>query len=526
MASDTEITPDQTADEAAEIPTPDKDFDPGGGFDFKLRKTTPTEMTAGNLKEQLTRIGLTCEDSSIEELAKQIKETRGLLDQGKAGAWLIAEQTGRSSLPQHINPNDEDFILQLLYNEEDARPFINRLIGGDYGTRDFIYQLTGVNPLRKEFVDTVSSENPDALRFLARLDRAGLVPKAAANWMVVDQTVAGRYDTKLHDIQRESNFEWLKANQNGFTGKSETLVYKERVTTIDAVKGMFVRIARNQSAAVTGPEGLDPGTTEASFQKVIDPLDDASAKDYVGRWKSHVLFLALGYNPSTGWVKGLGIIGVDWKLFIKEYKEKKKAPKKDTTLEIKTRGVTYNTDTAIDRDHGALRQRDFHPGGRELTIFKELPPANADTWYKGLPATATTDELQSIVLYAPGLTNIGVLDNTDSDATATYTKSVATGFTFTTSHTITLDTSIEMSVEFVKSTLKVSQALTFTRQVTNLTTETMTFMVPPGKKAFTYQGYVMAALLTYRNGVYSYTEGGARFLTNALITNKKLILSS
>jgi hypothetical protein len=129
-----------------------------------------------------------------------------------------------------------------------------------------------------------------------------------------------------------------------------------------------------------------------------------------------------------------------------------------------------------------------------------------------------------IVLYSPDLDNIGCIDNTNSDASSTYSISLTKGFTFTTSQSFSLELSFEASAEIVKAGIKIGFNLTFTEQWSTSTTETIQFSVPSGKQAFTYQGYLLSAILRYNpaDNTYKYTEYG-KLKTNIVTTTRTAI---
>jgi hypothetical protein len=172
----------------------------------------------------------------------------------------------------------------------------------------------------------------------------------------------------------------------------------------------------------------------------------------------------------------------------------------------------------------ALSARDeftaIPPGPGKLKIFDSLPPADLDTFRQSLPTLSTTNYLQAIVLFAPELQNVGSIDNTTSAATTTYSQSVTSGFTFSTTQTFSAQLAVEASIEVVKASLTVGFSLSFTEQWSTSKTTTFQFSVPPGKRAFTYQGYLLTALLQYdaSSGKCSYLSS-ARFLTDVLASS-------
>lgn len=158
----------------------------------------------------------------------------------------------------------------------------------------------------------------------------------------------------------------------------------------------------------------------------------------------------------------------------------------------------------------------------KVTIFDKKPEPGREAFEQGVPLSPEQENSRrAIILFEPNLQHIGSIDNTDSPASTTYAKSVTSGFTFTMSQGIDYTISLEASVDVVKVNESVSFNLTFTEQWSKSTTETFEFSVPAGKKAFTYQGYILAATMenTGTND-YHWVSGGeqGRFLTNVLRT--------
>ncbi|HEX5308212.1 MAG TPA: hypothetical protein VFW38_03940 [Solirubrobacteraceae bacterium] len=162
------------------------------------------------------------------------------------------------------------------------------------------------------------------------------------------------------------------------------------------------------------------------------------------------------------------------------------------------------------------------PGHTGVQIFDKLPPADADTFSKALPLLATTNYEQAMVLYAPDLENIGSIDNTTSQATTSYSETVTTGFVFSTTQTLSIEASAEVTIEVVKASLTIGFSISFTETWSSEKATTIGFSVPPGEKAFTYRGYLCTAILQYSaaTGKYSYGQTG-RFLTPILATSKQ-----
>ena len=422
-----------------------------------LTKATPTPLTVDSLKKQLTDIGLTCPDSAKDKLEEYIDQVKNQIPAGTVETFAI------------LKPAEAGESL---------------------------------------YAGMVSD----------------LAEASTGNWEP-DSTGFG-YATVLEYIQYPAHFDWLMSNKPGFTGiENNPPTYTGRYDTIAGVKQMFLNVATDASSTLI--KGLDKGSIESVLSNAIAPLTDINAQNYAPGPTSRVIFLVENYDPSTQQADGIGVLTVWWDLTITDYKEKKENPKHDTTLTVKAHSVLYSSLDDMNADYLAA-QTHFKENAfcgiprpsTKVTIFPARPPAIADTFKQSLPKIATEDELQVIVLYAPNLQNVGCIDNTNSDTTTDYSKSVESGFTFSTSQTLSVEASFEASVEVVKAGFKVGLSISFTEQWSTSTTETMTFSVPAGKKAFTYQGYMLASILSYdaKSGAYAYKDT-AQFLTNVLATS-------
>lgn len=438
-------------------------FIPRQRVPIALEAATPTKLTVEDLKDQLTDIGLTCPDSAKDKLADYIREVEAKIPVGSVETYALLKPT-------------HDPALRL-----------EGLVG------DYEQSSTG-------------------------------------NWQP-DSTGLG-YATTLEYIQYAEHFDWLVANVPSFTGiKNDPPTYSGKYDSIDAVKQMFSQVATDASATLV--KGLDKQSVESVLSNAIAPLNDKNAQDYKPGPQSRVIFLVENYNPSTQEADAVGVLTVVWDLTIKDYKEKKKAPLHATTLTVNCRSVLYSSLDAMYADYLAAKTHfkenaflAIPPKPAKVTIFDKRPPAIEDTFVNSLPVLATAEELKVIVLFAPNLQNVGTIDNTNSDVTTTYEKSITSGFTFSMAQQLSVEANFEAGVVFAKGEFKVGLTFTFTEEWSSSTTETMSFSVPGGKKACTYQGYLMAQILSYsaKSGTYTYKET-ARLLSNILATSAAPIVA-
>lgn len=436
---------------------------------INLLSATPSKLTPDNLKGQLNSIGLFCDHTNPKPLAKYIKSVKDQLPNGSIESYWIGGPTPSS---------DESLYYMSEFDENDT-----------------VY--------------------------------TGLTETATGNWKP-DGTALG-YSPQLEFIQFPSHFDYLKKNRSSFTGVKEgPNNYHKFLPTVEAIMALFTEIGTNASSALI--KGLDKDSIEAVLTNAIAPLKNENLTNY-NNSDSRTIFLVENYDPSTNTADGIGVLSISWTLSIKDYKKKKHLLQHNTHLTVTARGVLYDSVSALQADYlfakSHFKNNAFSlykiPGRNKVHIFDKLPPANETTFLQALATNnQTQDQIQAIVLYAPNLQNIGVLDNDASGAESTYSKSVTTGFSFSSSQSVSTQLYAEASVELIKVGFSITFNITFTESYNKSTTETISFTVPPGKKAFTYQGVLNSAILVYdaKTDSYSYGEK-ARFMSNILVTKEK-----
>lgn len=267
------------------------------------------------------------------------------------------------------------------------------------------------------------------------------------------------------------------------------------------------------------------------LSNAIAPLSEGNVKDY-DESDSRVIYLVDNYNPVTMEADAIGVLGIDWRLRIVDYKEKKKNPEHDTTLTISTRSVLYDKLTTLEEDVLFVKSHmknsifSFIPPRGKLKIFETLPAASQETFLQGLPVIAKDDYSEVIIMYAPNLQSIGSIDSTLSTADISYSKSVTSGFTFEMGQKLTVGAEFEAGVVFAKGKVSVSMELSFTEQWNESTTETTTFSSTAGESCYMYQGYLLSRKLRFypEDGSFAYDGAEGRFLTNIVKATQEPIV--
>lgn len=158
---------------------------------------------------------------------------------------------------------------------------------------------------------------------------------------------------------------------------------------------------------------------------------------------------------------------------------------------------------------------------QKLQIFPSEPPPCQATFAAGVPGTNTQQQSLAIILYSPNLQIIASMDNTNSQVTSEYTTSVTTGFTFSSTQSLSITEEVGVNIEVVSEKTSVTFALSFTEEWSTSTTKSMTFSCPPGQKAFVYQGTLVSKVLQFdpATATYSWSGAAAKALTQVLLTS-------
>lgn len=435
-----------------------------------LTEDSPSKITPEELQKELSGIGLSCKLARIENLKCYIKDTLQMFPDGTVQGYKICR-----------------------YNPVEISEFIQN------------------GCTRKLLSEVITDED------------------IHANWKPTDTCP---YMAQLAAVGFPEHFDYLKNNYKTFAGVKSSNTYKKNDTTVDAIKTQFVEIATNISSILIND--MDKSLLEASLTKIIAPIDPGES-DYDSGIQNRSIFLVNGYDPSTSTCESIGVLNVEYHLFIKNYKEKKSAHQ-TYHLDVTVRTSLYNDITQLMNEvmfiQAHLKGKMFFKGNipfsTDIEIFESLPPANNNTFIKSLPLEQTENDIISVmVCYCPDLNNVGIIDNTGSDGSATYSKTITSGFSFTTGQKISAGAKYAAGALFTKAEFNVNLEISFTEQWNNSQSETITFSVPKGSKAYLYQGMLNCALLEYniKTFTFEYKEMGV-FQTNLIQTSPKPIGSA
>lgn len=446
------------------------------GIPIALNERPATTLNPDELTKQLNDLGLTCDETYGEKLKKNIEDVTSKIGLGSLTTFGVYKDGGKIRMEQ----------------------------------------------LPNSVMESICSKNA-----LHTLLEERFTKEADGSW---EEHEAGQYTSKLLVLQEIDNYTYLKENAKDFPYAEEPEEeIKQQVSTVDAIKKMFTEAATKCTAATV--QGIDKTTLDATFSNALVGLNESAFdKDY-DVTNNRVITLLHNYDPKKRECDGVGIVTCEWRLRIRNYKEKKTEPKHDTILNISARSLLYGDTNTLDahyamvlaREKGACcLLRSSIPIISEVKVYDSLPTADMDTFINSLPCKTDTEYAEVMVFYSADLQKVGFIDNTLSEAETTYSKSLTSGFMTQSTVGISSEINFEINAEVCKVGAKFGFNVSLTDQWSKSQTETISFRIPAKKRAFLYQVTLLCARLRLnaKTGKYSYVEYG-KFLTDAYKTSDK-----
>ncbi len=435
-----------------------------------------THLDPNELTKQLNDLGLHCKETYGEKLKKNIEDVTSKIGLGKLTTFGVYRDSGKLQIEQLSNN-----VLGSICN--------------------------------RNVLDVLLDD-----RFKKEAD---------GSW---EEGAVGQFTSKLLVIQESDNYKYLKKGTKDFPYAEEPeKELHEEASTVEAIKEMFTKAATACTAATV--QGIDKITLDATFSNALASLNESAFEKDYDVTNNRVITLLYNYEHEKGECDGVGIVTCEWRLRIRNYKEKKKEPKHDTILNISARSLLYgdiNTlnahyAMAMARVKGAccLLDNPIHIIS-EVKVYDSLPAAGMDTFINSLPCKTDKEYADVIVFYTSDLQKVGFIDNTLSEAETTYSKSLTSGFVTQSTVGISTEINFEINAKVCKAGAKFGFNVSLTNQWSESQTETISFRIPAGKRAFLYQVTILCARLRLdaKTGKYSYVEFG-KFLTDAYKTSEK-----
>ncbi|WP_118985560.1 hypothetical protein [Photorhabdus sp. CRCIA-P01] len=185
---------------------------------------------------------------------------------------------------------------------------------------------------------------------IGEYNNGNLVHTSNANWSPEEGALG--YKEQLIYIGAWENFQWLRENCKAEFGGDEDNPpsTQERYDDVDAVKKAFIKVAEGASETLVNP--LDKKDMESALTNLLSSVNNDNVKNYDSGHRTKLFLLIENYDPERNMGDGIGVLGIDWRLRISDYKKKKQNVKHDTIIDLKSWSVTYdNTDTLISDYH-------------------------------------------------------------------------------------------------------------------------------------------------------------------------------
>lgn len=360
--------------------------------DVQLKQPSKsTELDYDNLKKQLKAVGLDCPYTNKENLDKDIKEIRAGFGSQKdsADSFMITRPSGNNEgvVEEGLLVGGSHDLIEAMGNAGGDLPVFFEILASSHpGTQDFVREITAGNSWAEDFVADVLSSGTRTQGFIADLtdDEGGSValatrlqapeagpllllaalagnrevPDSVGEW-IPDEDKVKNYARWLHDIQYINNWNVLK-REIGFLGgrgrEKKEPRYKKKADTADNVKMFFKNTAANAGAAIT--KNLQKKSTEAILANRIKPLTKENLKDYESN-DSLTLYLVQDYDYEKKQAGAMGVLTIEWKLMIANYKAKRKSDDDPwALLDINTRRALYLDAKSFCCDHKLIKPND------------------------------------------------------------------------------------------------------------------------------------------------------------------------
>ena len=169
---------------------------------------------------------------------------------------------------------------------------------------------------------------------------------------------------ELYTIGITSNFDYLQEHYPGFSGKKASQHHENKGDTIDAFKQLFIQIA--ESISETLINDLDRAQMQAIFAHIIQPINPGS-DDYDSGFQNRTIPLVDGYDPQTQTCAGFGVLNLEYRIIIRNYKDKSEN-KKNYLLDITVRTSLYRDMKELDNEIDFLKNPNRNSIGENWLI--------------------------------------------------------------------------------------------------------------------------------------------------------------
>lgn len=264
-------------------------------IELSLVKTVPSGYPTAKLKEQLTSLNLTCDETREEELMRYKKEVMKEFRPGNKQIFSIMKGTGN----QQIKKN--------LFSSSKGSP--TDLKG------DVFFRALG----------------------LEKLEEVG-------SWILSDD--AGGYRQELVYIIYPDSFDKLYTSYTGFGGTREKTHQAETNPTGQIIRDMFTSMLISVMKVIPG--GISTVDIETILSVILGSNESDDPKTYE-QDKTIYVFMIDGYDEKMQTANSIGGLSLQYKVHIEEYTDKGGSDA-EAIVDIIARFVSYRDVDAMYRD--------------------------------------------------------------------------------------------------------------------------------------------------------------------------------
>ncbi|MEI6894468.1 MAG: hypothetical protein V5789_07515 [Colwellia sp.] len=162
-----------------------------------------------------------------------------------------------------------------------------------------------------------------------------------------------------------------------------------------------------------------------------------------------------------------------------------------------------------------------------IRVYETLPSPSREVFENSIPLTGQSDKsVPRLCLYEPNLKSVGTLDNTNAKGETTFSKTISSGFNFTSSQKIGGKVTFSVGVLFKIAGAEASIELSFTESWNTTETQTSTFKAPSGALVYLYQGIMSHRIINLNldDTTYSWSDELSILDTNVIKTSSVPLL--
>lgn len=161
----------------------------------------------------------------------------------------------------------------------------------------------------------------------------------------------------------------------------------------------------------------------------------------------------------------------------------------------------------------------------KVQVYDKKPSPSAEVFDVSLPVDVKSDCSDVLVFYNSDIELIAELDNSDSDASTSYSRSITEGFSASVGVGLSFEMGWEISAKIVKTNVKFGINISFTAEWSNSRTETIKIDVPAHKRAYLYQAVIKCQKmrLDHRTGKLEYIGKEGKLNTDTYKTTDSIL---